>query len=332
MKQIKIKIVFLAAIVLGLSSCLKEANNVLNTDKGPKNILEFANTGDNVAAASSFYPRFSSDLGVLEEGQSATFNVNVSYSGVDVAPADITVTLAVNPTVLDRFNDDNGSDYEVPPAAIYDFPTTVVIKKGTRKAQIQVKITVNDSYNFDTDYALPISIASSSLNNATISGNFGVAMYSFSARNKLDGIYTMDATAPMKDLVSPPLSGRYPIDVYLITYSGNSIALYNSNSSYYTKGYFHPIINTTDNSSSAYGSFAPVFFFDKTGKITSITNYYGQYSSANKRSAELNPAGVNQAILNADGSIKSFEVSYIMTQSDVPRTYFHEKFTYKSAR
>lgn len=257
MKQIKIKAFFFTILVFCLSSCLKEANNVLDTSKGPKNIIEFANTGDNVAASSSFYPRYNSDLGVLKEGESAVFNVNVSYSGVDVAPSDITVNLAVDAAALGRFNTENKTEYEAPPSAIYSFPASVVIKKGSRKANIEVKITVNSSFDFDVDYALPISIASSSLSGATISGNFGKAIYSFSARNNYDGFYTMEATAPMLDVTSPALTGYYPLDMYLITYTGNSIALYNGNSAYYTKGYYHPILSGTDH--SAYGSFSPVF-------------------------------------------------------------------------
>ena len=143
----------------------------------------------------------------------------------------------------------------------------------------------------------------------------------------------MSATAPMVDVTNATLTGWYPIEMQLITYTGNSIALYDGIN--YVNDYGHPI-RSLPSSYSYYGSFSPVFFFDATGKITSITNYFGQESGGNKRSAVLDPTGVNQATFNADGSIKSFEVSYIMTQSVstpmAPRTYFKEKFTYVGPR
>ena len=80
------------------------------------------------------------------------------------------------------------------------------------------------------------------------------------------------------------------------------------------------------------GGSGAVFFFDDAGKITSITNYYGQLSGANKRSAELDPTGVNKITFGGDGKVASFEVSYFMSQNGAVRTSFKEKFTYKSSR
>jgi hypothetical protein len=206
----------------------------------------------------------------------------------------------------------------------------VVIKQGQHQATVEVAVTNNSSFDFNVNYALPLKIVSAT--KGTISSNFGKAVYSFSARNAYDGIYTMSATAPMVDVLNAGLTGWYPIDMQLITYTGNSVALYDGIN--YVDAYGHPIKSGT--SGSYYGTFSPVFFLYATGKITSVTNYYGQNAGGNKRSAELDPTGVNQATFNADGSIKSFEVSYIMTQSvstpNAPRTYFHEKFTYVGPR
>jgi hypothetical protein len=266
----------------------------------------------------------------VKAGQTVKFNVNVNYAGAETAPQDITVNLSLDPSLLTKFNTENGTNYVTPPTAIYTFPNTATIKKGERMATVEVSVTNNSSFDFGVNYALPIQIASATT--GKISANFGKAVYSFSARNNYDGIYLMEATKPMVDVTSASLTGWYPIEMQLITYTGNSIALYDGIN--YVSAYGHPIKSGT--SGSYYGSFSPVFFFDATGKITSVTNYYGQESSANKRSAILDPTGVNQATFNADGSIKSFEVSYIMTQSNVtpfaPRTYFHEKFTYVEPR
>ncbi len=334
MKQIKIKALLFLAIIMGLTSCLKEDPLNIDTSQGPKNMVEFANTGDNVSTASSTYPRFTTDLGSVGSGQTVEFNVNVSYSGVEVAPQDITVNIEVDAAALTQFNTENSSNYIIPPADVFTLPTTAVIKKGERQAQIKVGITNTSNFDFNVNYALPLKIVSATI--GTISRNFGKAVYSFSARNAFDGIYHMDATAPMVDVTSASLFGWYDIDMQLITFTGNSIALYDGIN--YTSAYGHPIRSGTPASStgSYYGAFSPVFYFDAAGTITEVGNYYGANAGGNLRSAVIDPSGVNKATFNADGSIKSFEVSYIMTQSvttpDSPRTYFHEKFTYVEPR
>jgi hypothetical protein len=331
MRQLTIKASLYILAIIGFTACKKGAIN-LDPDSGTTaNVIEFANTGDDVGGfAVSKYPRFATDLGSLAAGATGKFNVNVSYSGKDVAPQDITVTLALDTAALNLFNTQNNTNYKTPPTAIYSVPTTAVIKKGDHHATIEVTITNNASFDFNVSYALPLAIKSTSY--GIISGNYGKAIYSFAARNNLDGIYLMEATAPMVDVTNATLTGWYPINMQLITYTGNSIALYDGIN--YVSAYGHPIKSGT--SGSYYGSFSPVFFFDATGKITSITNYYGQESSANKRSAVLDATGVNKATFNPNGTIKSFEVSYIMTQSNVtpyaPRTYFKEKFTYVEPR
>ncbi|MGN6402835.1 MAG: DUF1735 domain-containing protein [Flavisolibacter sp.] len=331
MKQSKIYLFFLSAFLISQTSCLKERDMNIDASKGTANVIEFENTGDNVAGSTSKYPRFTSDLGSVGSGETVKFNVNVSYSGAEAAPEDITVTLGVDPDLLAQYNSENGTNYVVPPSDIYSLPTSVVIKKGQHQATVEVGITNNNSFDFNVNYGLPLKIVSATT--GTISNNFGKAVYSFSARNSYDGLYLMEATAPMVDVTSPSLTGWYPIEMQLITYTGNSVALYDGIN--YVNAYGHPIISG-GTSGSYYGTFSPVFYFDATGKITSVGNYYGQNAGGNKRSAVIDPTGVNQATFNADGSIKSFEVSYIMTQSvsspDQPRTYFHEKFTYEGPR
>ncbi|MBV8253340.1 MAG: DUF1735 domain-containing protein [Chitinophaga sp.] len=331
MKQSSIKALLSFAILFSMTSCLKK-NDMIGLDTSARsNIIEFANTGDNVATATSTYPRFTTDLGAVKSGDTVSFNVNVSYSGSNDAPTDITVNLALDTVMLKQFNAENGTNYVAPPAAIYSMPQSVVIKKGTRKTQVKVGIVNNNSFNFNVNYGLPLTISSST--GGIISANFGKAVYSFSARNTYDGIYMMDATAPMVDVLNAGITGWYPVKMHLITYSGNSVALYDG-VPIYTKTYGHPI--QSGGSGSYYGSFSPVFFFDKAGNITSVTNYYGQNSGGNKRSAVLDPTGINKITFKADGTVDHFEVSYIMTQSvsspDLPRTYFHEKFTYLKSR
>ncbi|RFM30547.1 DUF1735 domain-containing protein [Deminuibacter soli] len=313
----------LAATAMGATSCLKDAPAV---DPSQSNsVVEFANTGSIVSGANAAYARFSSDLGVLKTGDSAKFNVNVSYSGADAAPTDITVNLAVDTAALTAYNNSDDGDYVAPPTTIYKVPSSVVIKKGTHQSQVQVTVVVNASYDFNVNYALPLTIASAS--SGIISGNFGKAIYSFSARNSYDGKYTITGT--FNDTQSGAFNGWYPLDEELITYSGNSIALKDVE---YSGNYGHPFYSDASGSKSYYGNFAPIFYFDASGNVTSVTNYYGQATNSQKRAAQLDPTGINKITFNADGSVKSFAVTYWMVQAGVNRTKFDEVFTYTGAR
>ncbi len=222
MKQIKIKALYSFLIVLGLSSCLKEARMNIDTGNGnTANVIEFANTGDNVASATSKYPRFNTDLGSIGSGESVDFNINVSYSGANTAPQDITVNLEIDPSVLTLFNTQNGSNYVVPPSDIYKFPSSVIIKKGTRMTQVKATITNNSSFDFAVSYALPLKITSA--NTGIISGNFGAAMYSFGLRNIYDGVYEVKGYAFRADPASPLQGPVGPIERGLATSGATSV-------------------------------------------------------------------------------------------------------------
>ncbi len=309
-------------VILTLNSCLKKRETTLDGD-GPRNVVEFRNTGSNTAAGTSFYPLFSQDLGLMQPGQSKSFNINVSFSGKDVAPSDITVQLEVDQTALDRFNEENGTDYVVPPSDVCSYPTTIVIKKGQRVTTDSAKITVAPDFDYNVAYALPLRIKSVDPSH-TISANFGAAVYAFNLRNQYDGHYKVTGT--MMDYASASLTGRYPMDVYLITTGSNSVAMRDNAVG---SDPAHSISN--GGGFSYYGSFAPKFIFDPSGNgtIISVVNFYGQ-PSGNGRSAEIDPSGANK--MNSDMSI---DVNYWMNQPAVflpHRTTFKEHFTYVGPR
>lgn len=189
MKQVRLNIVLFSALMWGLPSCLKKDAMNIDPDAGTKNVVEFANTGDNVANAASFYPRFFIDLGTITANQVVPLQVNVSYSGAETAPQDITVTLGLDSVALKAYDTAFSEDYIVPPPTIYKLPSSVVIKKGTRQTSVQIPVTISNDFDFNESYALPLKIASASY--GTISNNFGTAIYSFGGRNKYDGIYVM---------------------------------------------------------------------------------------------------------------------------------------------
>lgn len=136
--------------------------------------------------------------------------------------------------------------------------------------------------------------------------------------NKYDGNYTMTGT--MVDYTSSALTGKYPLNVTLVTQSENSVALLDAASN----DYRHQILS--NGSDSYYGNFAPVFTFDANDNVVSVTNYFGQPAS-NGRSAQLDPSGVNKW----DAATKTLRVKYWMNQpGDTHRTLFDETFTWKN--
>jgi hypothetical protein len=222
MKQLKIQASFFTLIILGLASCKKGAMNIDTESGSTTNVVEFANTGENLSSATvSKYPGFYTDLGSLAAGASAKFNVNVSYSGKDVAPQDVTVNLALDTAALALYNKQNGTGYTAPPAAICTYPTTVVIKKGTHQSTIEATITNNSSFNFSVNYALPLKIAASSY--GVISSNFGSAVYAFGVRNIYDGHYSLKGYTLRGG--DPAKTGNfvYPAGMNLATVGGNIV-------------------------------------------------------------------------------------------------------------
>lgn len=231
MKQMKITTILCSFLLAGLASCLKERDMNIS-DKSPS-VVAFGNTGDNSATATSTHPGFYADLGALANGASTTFNINVEYDGAADAPSDITVNLGIDNNLLNKYNTENGTTYEVPPTDVFAIPATLTIKKGTRMAQGKVTITNNSNFDFNKAYALPIAITSAS-NEARISSNFGKAVYAFGVRNVYDGIYSiLSGTvtrytapgSPANDALSGDVSGNP--DLTLTTVGANTVEISN---------------------------------------------------------------------------------------------------------
>ena len=136
--------------------------------------------------------------------------------------------------------------------------------------------------------------------------------------NNFEGVYTM--TGSLVDIFNPDISGAYPKEICFGAMDYNSVAMFDVT----TGNYAHVILNGT--TISSYATFAPVFLFDSSDKIISVTNYYGQPAS-NGRSAELDSTGIN----TYDPLTRTIRVSYWMNQPTViagHRVHCVETFTY----
>jgi len=319
------KIVCLALMTFAFSSCLKD-DIALDPDKST-NVIEFKNPSSFISPQGSKYALYTQAFELAPEKD---YPITVSYSGAQVAPTDITVNIGIDTAAVTQYNKEQEEHFDVIPASLYTLPTTVVIPKGQRTATLNIKIK-SEKFDFTKHYVLPVQIKSAS--SGIISGNFGTILLGLNAKNKYDGNYTVTATAPMLDNTSALLTGYYPLDANLETTGPTSVVMFSIT---YVNGNGHPIKSTNATTgavtNSSYGNFAPVFTMDDTGKVISVTNFFGQGTNANGRHARLNPAGVNKFTINADGS-KTMEVSYVLQQAGpVDRTFFYEKWTFKGAR
>lgn len=334
MQNFKVKtyiVIFIALSVLSISvtSCLKETHKPPLYGWSTPNVISFQDNGgpdgSGAGYGSTTTPFPSYHFSFALKNDTAGFDAIIMYGPLGPAPEDITVNLKVDPAALDSFNSANKLAYDLPDSSIYSFPTTVVIPKGQSQAYVHVTITKTASYDYTSNYALPLSITSAS-GGIEVSSNFGTEINVFGVRNMYDGHYKVTAIAPMVDAANGNLTGNYPMDVYLETAGANSVVLVDNA----IGSPSHSILSGTN--VSYYGSFAPVFNFDPSGNgtIVSVTNYYGQ-PAGNGRSAEMDPSGTNKM----DMSNMNFDVAYWMNQPAVwtpHRTSFNEHFEYLGPR
>lgn len=320
MNKIKNKIlpIMTLAFVLTLTACLNDSDysNNVNGTKNTQNqnfVEVHLTSSDNTNTVSRSYDAIGKDTTVslvpvhLTSGN-ATSDVTITYQVLDT----------LSSSVLDSMVNIEG--YVVVPTTILTVLNTnnkVVIPAGSSTGYIKVKF--NPDNLIGNTYVFGIKITAVSDSKYTIS-NLNVGFVKMGAKNMYDGEYSVDGT--MVDAASATIHGSYPNHVYLITQDGVSVGMWDLD----VGGYGHLIMSGT--AYSYYGSFAPVFTFDASNNVTSVTNIYGQ-PAANGRSGQLDPSGINKF----DPATKTLSVSYWMNQpGSTHRTHFVEVYTYLGAR
>ena len=291
-------LLFILSSVILIPACKKEQ---------PQSVVEISEvkTGGNVKAYNFEFSNNSETLNVL------TIKNTVGSGVVHVKLAkDPTATMPPNTRLLPESNYSLGPlEFDVNPNSSVSFPLTVM-NKHLR--------------NVDSFYAVPLKIEA--VTGGTIAPDAKSMVVVVDLRNRLDGKYRVTGT--MVDIAAPTLTGYFPQDVHLITTGANSVTMIPLDLG--IPG--HLILSGT--SLSYYGSFGPVFTFDKSSfKILAVTNSYGQPAS-NTRSADIDPSGTNQW----NSSTKNMSIKYYqkqpntVTTSPYIRVYFNEVFTYLGSR
>jgi hypothetical protein len=317
--KLKLIIATISSAVL-LSSCLK------NTDR-------FGFDGDKGAIVSEIASvNIADPLFVSVEPLPATETLDLLkvafHNGKNKPSGDITVKLALKPSLIDDYNTANGTAFLPMPLTSYTLsdPTLqVTLPKGTY-GEHQMTITVNKTaLSLTQTYALGFTITS--VSEGVISDLAKDFLFIIGVKNKYDGQYKVTGT--MTDVTNANFVGTYPITWDLITNGPAQCNVYDNEN----LGFPGHVFNSAGDPSSPntyYGSFGLVINFDGSDNVSSVTNYYGQ-PAGNGRSANLDPSGVNKY----DPATKTIKIKYWMDQPAVVtphRTYFNETWTYIGPR
>jgi hypothetical protein len=208
------------AIAAAASGCLKDSdydNGVIQSVRTTSNLIKPIELKISATNNSDF-----ATVSVNSTPNDTTSDlVPVVLATADPAPEDIHVTIALDDSLVDNYNNANGTSYAVPDPSMYTIPTLdVVIPKGSNQAYVQIKYHIPDFVG--ADWAFGFKIVSVQESGYTISGNFNEGVVSLAVKNQYDGIYKGTGT-----MLHPVYSGSFSNKDEVMTTSGaNSVLLY----------------------------------------------------------------------------------------------------------
>lgn len=322
----------LGVAIVGMSSCLKDKNVNLAGDDSPA-VVEWSTTLFTTPSspATSTYSLYTRDLSIAP---SASFELTVNLTGTEAASDDITLQLGVNTPAVAAYNkerldvDQEVTNFVAMPANLYSMPTSVVIPKGSNKAKITLTFKT-DQFDFNTAYALPISIVSAS-NGVTVSGNYGTILLNVGAKNKYDGVYKLVGRlsgVTDRSTANTTSDFTWPGNFELRTTSANSVGTFDTNFNWGggIAQWILPFATTTGY--SAYGQVRPNFVLNlTTNQITSVNNAIT--APTNGRQLVIDPSYAG----TYNPTTKVFETQFIMTQPGFQPLTIHYKFTFVRSR
>ncbi|MDR0541362.1 MAG: DUF1735 domain-containing protein [Dysgonamonadaceae bacterium] len=163
------------ATLFGLSSCLN-GDPVFEPDGGPAGIVELA-----LPARTTPTP-YAVKVTTLDIVDIQELPIVVNYTGVNGAPSDVQVTLALDNDAVTAYGATPLSDenYELPASNI------ITIPKGRKTATYTVKLKPK-TFDVTRSYALGIKITGASA--GTVSGNYSTGIYSLPVKSPWQGTY-----------------------------------------------------------------------------------------------------------------------------------------------
>lgn len=337
MKNIKTTLLLLL-LIIGFTSCVKE-DPVFDPDDSP-NIIEIR---DNLSGIDSplgaVFPAYRGSYDIRPE---IDVQFVIKYAGKDVAPQDIVVNLAMDPTARVIYNawfnenedpehlEPDVDEYDELPTDLYTLITpTVTIPKGEREAVALIRLKTTQ-FDLTRNYGIGLKITSTSF--GTISGNHSLVIFNPAAKNRYDAVYNLTGRlgpAADRPTFNTTTEWRYPDGrVQLVTANANSVDIYDTNLNFGGGiNQWLPLIQLSTGAFSGLGQVRPRITFDlATNRVISVTNQFA--NPTNGRALFLDP--------NFDSSFnpttRTLNVRFILTQpgfADLPIQY---TFTFNAER
>jgi hypothetical protein len=173
-----------AAVILsafGFSSCLDDEG--VYKDNGSSGIVELT-----LPARTTSTP-FAVKTTTIEVEDIIELPVEVNYTGVNPAPEDIEIELAIVDEAIEIY-DPSGTTFALP-ASNYELPASnvIIIPKGQKKAVYTIKLKPK-TFDLTKSYALAVKIVRASL--GVISSNYSTGIYNLPVKSPWEGTYTVN--------------------------------------------------------------------------------------------------------------------------------------------
>ena len=338
---------FTLSASLFLTSCLK--------DKGFEN-NEYGINNPGSASKGVSFPRGDADKytvgldAVSSTLQTVSDAIVVNSESGTLPTTDVTVKLALDPTLLTDYNTANGTAIVPFSPALYSISSlNVIIKAGTNQGRVDIKIPSTVPLDLSKSYGVGFRIISVD-NGYTIASNLKTLFLEFNLKNKYDGVYAVTGT--FSDITNATFGGNYPREYELVTTGPNSVDVKQAINGETIPGYLF----LAGTAGSFFGNFgASVIFNTTTDKAIEFRNFYGVttnaangvgnpalgtgaplYAASNTRRCVIDPAA--PATYNLyDASNKIVYLQYLMLHPSSaagtnPRCYIKEKLVYKRSR
>lgn len=313
---------YLFVLALAFSSCIKKDITPL-TDEG-NTFIKFNEAPVNTLFFSPFTDVKKVDLFSLRRDANSSAELQTSNS----------ITLKRDDAMVDNYNNENGTDFEILPDSLYSIANAAYTASGGNytasfsPGDFAEEFTINlngAKWDLSKKYAMGFRIMNADGRAITTGKDSVLALISI--KNKYDGVY--EITGSYVDVTNAAYVGDYPYQWELQTMSANSCVVVDNVNLGIPGFLFY-----TGSGYSYYGSFGLIVNFDPaTDAITSVVNYYGQ-PAGNGRYASLDPTGINKY----DASSKTIDIKYFMHHpAAVPtppsiRCMFNEHWKYIKSR
>jgi len=248
--------------------------------------------------------------------------IPVELGGTSDAPADIHVTLMVDDSLLEAYNNANGTNFvDASSVATILNNGVVTIPKGSRIGYLQV--TFNASNLLAENYALPVKITSVAEPGYTISGNLNTGIVAIGPKNQYDGMYELTILTSgwgAYGINDGPPALTWPTNVGLVTSGPNSVVFSSE------VGSSQPAF--AGGGITGFGATEPQFTFDPTtNKLISVVNLVPD--DGRGRTFFLNPAVTDSRY---DPATQTIYAAYEMTQNGRPNQFIYDTLVYRGPR